>query len=77
MIESLFILTTPDRLLRQHRPSHLVRSAQIRRTNGAKRHLSDGNPGQILWRDLETADLNPRTGASVTVKDTANRALSP
>ena len=44
MTESLFVPSTPDRLLWQHRTSHFVRSPSIRPTNGTKGHLSGSNP---------------------------------
>ncbi len=51
MTESLSIPSTPDRLLRQCRPSHLVCSAPTGRTNDAKGHPSEANPLAKLGDD--------------------------
>lgn len=77
MTECPFISPIPDRFLRQHRSNHLVRSAPIRRTNGAKRHLSGSNPGACLWRNLQSVGFKPHTNAPAAFTNTTNGTLSP
>ena len=77
MTECPFIPSTADRLLRPHRTSHLVRSAPIRRTNGAKRHRSTSNQGECLRRNLQLTAFNPHTNAPTPFKKPADSAFSP
>lgn len=77
MNERSLYLSNAARLTPSHRPSQLARTDLESRTNSAKGNLSRVNPSQFFWQHLETPDLDPRTVASVNVKDAPNRALSP
>ncbi len=73
MSESLSIPSTPDRCCGN--AGQATSSAAPRQA--ARTTQKDIHPRQILWQNSETTGLNPQAGASVTVKDKANRTLSP
>ena len=76
MTGRLITLHIPDRLAQLHRPNLFMRKDQASSANGVKGHLSGVNSDQCLWQNLETPGPIPQTAASVTIKDTPNRALS-
>jgi hypothetical protein len=77
MTECPFPTFTANRLLQQHRPSHLFHSDRKSRAIRASRIRFRSNPGQILRRNVEAAYCTLQTNAPVAVTDPADNALSP